>query len=299
MSSPATKQTSGRAASRTRSRPRSRPSSRTSSRIRAALLTIFTWVLVLAFFFPVLWMFLNGFKPESKASTVDPVFFFRPVLDGYDTVMDRGMGTYLQNSTIAAVGSTLLIIALAFPGAYALSIRRVKKVEDAMFFFISTRFMPIAAAVLPLYLILKSINGLDNIWFLTLIYASINLPIAIWMMRSFLLEIPVEIIEASRLDGAGTRHEMTRIVLPLVMPGLAAAALICFIFAWNEYFLALLLTSSDARTTPPVLGSFVDGRGQFLAVLSAAATVAALPVIAAGWIAQKQLVRGLSMGAVK
>lgn len=270
-----------------------------SSRIKAVLLTTLTWVLVLGFFFPVFWMFLNGFKPEAKASTVDPVLFFRPVLDGYQAAMDRGMPSYLRNSAIAAVGSTLIIVLLAFPGAYALSIRRIKKVDDAMFFFISTRFMPVAAAVLPLYMILKSIGGLDNVYLLTLIYASVNLPIAIWMMRSFLLEVPVEIIEACRLDGAGFFREMTRIVLPLVMPGLAAAALICFIFAWNEYFLALLLTSSEAKTTPPFLGSFVDGRGQFLAVLSAAATLAALPVIVAGWIAQKQLVRGLSMGAVK
>lgn len=269
------------------------------SRSTEALLTTLTWVLVLLFFFPVFWMFLNGFKPEAKASTVDPVFFFEPVLDGYQAAMDRGMPTFMKNSFVAAGGSTLLVILLAFPGAYALSIRRVKKVEDSMFFFISTRFMPIAAAVLPLYMILKSINGLDNIFFLTIIYASINLPIAIWMMRSFLMEVPFEIIEACRLDGAGWLREMTRIVLPLVLPGLSAAALICFIFAWNEYFLALLLTSADAKTTPPFLGSFVDGRGQFLAVLSAAATLAALPVITAGWIAQKQLVRGLSMGAVK
>jgi sorbitol/mannitol transport system permease protein len=269
------------------------------SHSKELLLTALTWFLVLLFFFPVFWMFLNGFKPEAKASTVDPVFFFKPVLDGYHAAMDRGMPTYLGNSAFAAFGSTAIIILLAFPGAYALSIRRIKKVDDAMFFFISTRFMPIAAAVLPLYMILKSMGGLDNIYLLTLIYASINLPIAIWMMRSFLMEVPGEIIEACRLDGAGLIREMRTIVLPLVLPGLSAAALICFIFAWNEYFLALLLTSSDAKTAPPFLGSFVDGRGQFLAVLSAAATLAALPVIIAGWIAQKQLVRGLSLGAVK
>jgi sorbitol/mannitol transport system permease protein len=269
------------------------------SRSSGLLLTTLTWILVLLFFFPILWMFLNGFKPESKASTVDPVFFFSPVLDGYEAAMDRGMATYMRNSAIAAIGSTLIIVLLAFPGAYALSVRRVKKVEDAMFFFISTRFMPVAAAILPIYMILKSVGGLDNIYLLTLIYASINLPIAVWMMRSFLMEVPIEILEACRLDGAGLFREMRSIVLPLVLPGLSAAALICFIFAWNEYFLALLLTSAEAKTTPPFLGSFVDGRGQFLAVLSAAATIAALPVIAAGWIAQKQLVRGLSMGAVK
>lgn len=268
-------------------------------KLRGALITAFTWVLVLIFFFPVFWMFVNGFKKESVASSINPVIVFEPVLDGFRTAMERGMSGYLLNSVQAAVGSTIVVMILAIPAAYALSIRRVKKVQDSMFFFISTRFMPVAASILPLYMILKTVGGLDNIGVLLIIYAAINLPIAIWMMRSFLMEVPFEIVEACRLDGANMRREMTRIVLPLVLPGIAAAALICFIFAWNEYFLALLLTSSTAKTAPPFLGSFVDGRGQFLAVLSAAATVAALPVIVAGWVAQKQLVRGLSMGAVK
>jgi sorbitol/mannitol transport system permease protein len=268
-------------------------------RLRGAAVTTLTWVLVLIFFFPVFWMFLNGFKPEAKASTVNPVLFFEPVLDGFVAAMDRGMVTYLLNSVTASVGSTILTMALAIPGAYALSIRRVKRVQDSMFFFISTRFMPVAASILPLYMILNAIGGLDRIVVLVVIYAALNLPIAIWMMRSFLMEVPFEVIEAARLDGAGMFRELTRIALPLVLPGISAAGLICFIFAWNEYFLALLLTSSAAKTAPPFLGSFVDGRGQFLAVLSAAATVAALPVIAAGWTAQKQLVRGLSLGAVK
>lgn len=268
-------------------------------RLRSAAVTTLTWVLVLAFFFPVFWMFLNGFKPEARASTVDPVLFFSPVLDGFRTAIDRGMVNYLQNSLTASIGSTVLTMVLAIPAAYALSIRPVKKVQDSMFFFISTRFMPVAASILPLYMILKTIGGLDRIVVLVVIYAAMNLPIAVWMMRSFFIEVPFEIIEACRIDGANLFRELTRIALPLVAPGISAAALICFIFAWNEYFMALLLTSSNAKTTPPFLGSFVDGRGQFLAVLSAAATVAALPVVAAGWSAQKQLVRGLSLGAVK
>jgi sorbitol/mannitol transport system permease protein len=268
-------------------------------RLRSAAITALTWVLVLLFFFPVFWMFLNGLKPEAKASTVNPVLFFYPVLDGFRTAMDRGMPNYLLNSITASVGSTLLTMALAIPGAYALSIRKVKKVQDSMFFFISTRFMPVAASILPLYMILKTVGGLDKIIVLVFVYAAMNLPIAIWMMRSFFMEVPFEVIEAARLDGVGVVREMTRVVMPLVLPGISAAGLICFIFAWNEYFLALLLTSSAAKTTPPFLGSFVDGRGQFLAVLSTAATIAALPVIVAGWTAQKQLVRGLSLGAVK
>ncbi|GGN07438.1 sugar ABC transporter permease [Terrabacter tumescens] len=266
---------------------------------RGALVTLATWILVLVFFFPVLWMFLNGFKPESLASSVNPTFFFKPVTEGYQLAMDRGMAGYLQNSLTAAVTSTIISVLLAIPAAYALSIRRVKNVENSLSFFISTRFMPLAAIVLPLFMIFKTVGLLDNIYVLAVVYGAMNLPVTVWMMRSFLLEVPFEIIEAARVDGAGMFREIVRIVLPLVLPGVAAAALISFIFAWNEYFLALLLTSSAARTTPPFLGSFVDGRGQFLAVLSAAATIAALPVIIAGWVAQKQLVRGLSMGAIK
>jgi sorbitol/mannitol transport system permease protein len=264
-----------------------------------ALIDVLTWILVLIFFFPVFWMFVNGFKPESIASSINPRIFFQPVMTGYDLAMQRGMTDYMRNSIIAATTATVIVVLLGIPAAYALSIRKVKAVEGSLSFFISTRFMPLAAVVLPLYMILKAIGGLDNIWMLAIIYGAVNLPVTVWMMRSFFLEVPFEIIEAARVDGAGLLREIVRIVLPLVMPGIAAAALICFIFSWNEYFLGTLLTSAQARTTPPFLGSFVDGRGQFLAVLSAAATLAALPVIAAGWIAQKQLVRGLSMGAIK
>ncbi|MFL6153960.1 MAG: carbohydrate ABC transporter permease [Ornithinibacter sp.] len=267
--------------------------------VKNTVINVLTWVLVLAFFFPVFWMFLNGFKPESVASSVNPVLFFTPTLDGYQLAMDRGMSAYMQNSFMASIAATVGCVLLAIPAAYALSLRRVKSVESTLSFFISTRFMPVAAVVLPLYMILKNLGGLDNIWVLAIVYMSINLAITVWMMRSFFLEVPFEIVEAARVDGAGLFREIVRVVLPIVLPGVAAAALICFIFSWNEYFLATLLTSNVARTTPPFLGSFVDGRGQFLAVLSAAATLAVLPVIAAGWIAQKQLVRGLSMGAVK
>lgn len=271
----------------------------TQASAKGSVLTVLTWILVLLFFFPVFWMFLNAFKSENDAASTTPLLIFTPDLSSFGIVQQRGMTEYLVNSLIAAGGATVVIILLAIPAAYALSIRPIKKVQDPLFFFISTRFMPVAASVLPLYMILKTLNMLDNVWTLVLIYGAINLPIAIWMMRSFFLEIPMEIVEAAQIDGAGFAREMMRIVLPLVLPGIAAVGLIVFIFSWNEYFLATLLTGADARTTPPFLGSFVDGRGQFLAVLSAAATVAALPVILAGWIAQKQLVRGLAMGAIK
>lgn len=266
---------------------------------RSGLLAVVTWVLVLIFFFPVAWMVLTAFKPERQAATSPPTFFADFTLDQFAAVFDRDMLPYLVNSFSASVGSTILVLGLAIPAAYALSIRPIRKVRDALFFFISTRFMPVAASIIPVYLVLQAVGGLDNVSWLSLLYVGVNLPIAVWMMRSFLAEVPLEIIEAAQLDGAKLWTEMFRIVVPIVLPGVAAAGLICFIFAWNEYFLANLLTAQVARTAPPFLTSFVDGRGQFIAVLSAAATIAILPVVIAGWVAQKQLVRGLAMGAIK
>ncbi len=209
------------------------------------------------------------------------------------------MGLYLANSAAVSILSTVAVMALAIPAAYALSVRPIGKWQDALFFFISTKFMPVAASIIPVFLLLRVLGLLDNLWALGVLYIGINLPLAVWMMRSFFAEVPLAVVEAAQIDGASYSRELWRVSLPIVAPGAAAAALICFIFAWNEYFLANLLTAVVARTTPPFLGSFVDGRGQFLAVLSAASTIAVLPVIVAGWIAQKRLVRGLAMGAVK
>lgn len=268
-------------------------------RVTSAVITLITWVIVLAFFFPVAWMVFTAFKSESAAATSTPTFITELSFDRFAAVLDRGFAAYLTNSLTASVMSTLIVLLLAIPAAYGLSVRPLIKSTDALFFFISTRFMPVAAAIIPIYLLLQGLGALDNISALSLLYVGMNLPLAVWMMRSFFAEVPGEIIEAAQIDGANFWTELVRVVLPIVAPGIAAAALICFIFAWNEYFLANLLTSTVARTTPPFLGSFVDGRGQFLAVLSAAATLAVLPVVIAGWLAQKRLVRGLAMGAIK
>jgi sorbitol/mannitol transport system permease protein len=281
-----------------------RPEIRTTSRftrrkVIGYLTTLLTWVLVFLFFFPVLWMIVTSFKTEGQAATFPPEFFFTPTFDRYAAVFDRGMGLYLLNSLFVAVLSTVVVMLLAIPAAYALSVRPIGRWQDGLFFFISTKFLPVAASIIPVFLLLRSVNLLDNLWSLGLLYLGINLPLAVWMMRSFFAEVPRAVVEAAQIDGASYNRELWRVALPIVAPGAAAAALICFIFAWNEYFLANLLTAVVARTTPPFLGSFVDGRGQFLAILSAASTIAVLPVIVAGWMAQKRLVRGLAMGAVK
>ncbi len=260
---------------------------------------IVAWVVGLLFFSPVLWMFLTGFKQESQASTDPPTFFFTPTLDQYRAIFDRDFAPYFINSATASIVSVVLVIILATPAAYALSIARVAKWRDGLFFFMSTRMMPAVASILPLYIIAKNIRMLDNIWFLSLVYTAMNLPIAVWMIRSFLIELPKEVLEAARVDGAKLFTEMRRVILPMIAPGLAATALICFIFAWNEFFFAVSLTATKAATVPVFLVGFITSEGLFWARLSAASTMAVLPVIIAGWIAQKWLVRGLSLGAVK
>ena len=260
---------------------------------------VLAWVVGIVFFFPVLWMFLTGFKQEAAASTDPPTFLFSPTLDQYRAILARNFAPYFLNSLSASVVSTLLVIILATPAAYALSIARVPKWRDSLFFFISTRMMPAVAIILPLYLIAKNLGMLDNVTFLALMYTAMNLPIAVWMIRSFLLELPKEVLEASRVDGAGLFTEIRSVILPMIAPGLAATGLICFIFAWNEFFFAVSLTATRAATVPVFLVGFITSEGLFWARLSAASTMAALPVILAGWIAQKWLVRGLSLGAVK
>ena len=271
----------------------------TKSKTGARVLTVATWVIGLAFFFPVFWLVLTAFKQEVDASTDVPKLFFAPTLDQFRGVFGSGFWPYVGNSAFATVVSTLLVLCLAVPAAYALSIRPVKKTQDVLFFFISTKMLPVVAVIVPLYVIAQEIGMLDNIWAMVILLTSMNLPIAVWMLRSFMIEVPGEVLEAAEVDGAGLMASFREVLLPMVAPGIAATALICTIFAWNEFFFAVILTAARAGTVPVFLVGFINSEGLFFAQLSAAATMAALPVVIAGWVAQKQLVRGLSMGAIK
>ena len=275
-----------------------RRSRRAREMSRLAGWTVLGWVVGIGFFIPVLWMVITAFKPESAAETWPPKFTFSPTLAEFRLVFN-GMDPYIEHSAIATVGSTIVVLVLALPAAYALSIRPVGKWRDSLFFFISTKMLPVVAAIGPLYVIALKTHLLDSIWLLIILYAAMNLPLAIWMIRSFMLEVPSEMLEAARLDGAGRIREITEVIMPVVSPGLVSTALICIIFAWNELFLALNLTVTNAATMPMFLISSVPQEGLYIAHLSAAATVASVPVIIVGWIAQRSLVRGLSMGAIK
>jgi sorbitol/mannitol transport system permease protein len=257
------------------------------------------WALTLLFFAPVAWMVLTSLHIEADAASNPPAIFAPLTLDNYRALFDRDVMPYLINSFIASGLSTLLVLVLAVPAAYALSIRPVQKWTDVMFFFLSTKFLPPIAALLPIYLIVQNAGMLDNIFTLVILYTSMNLPIAVWMMRSFLIEVPVAILESASLDGAGLIRTLVSVVMPIAAPGIAATSLICFIFSWNEFMFAVNLTSVSAATSPIFLVGFISSQGLFLAKLCAAATLVSLPVLIAGFAAQDKLVRGLSLGAVK
>ncbi len=272
-------------------------------RRRSTVLGLVAWIVGIVFCAPALWMLLTSFHSEADAATNPPSLGAPLTLDGYRVFFGAGGGASpwppLINSVTASVFSTLFVLVLALPAAYALSIKRVEKWTDVMFFFLSTKMLPVVAGLLPVYLFAKNTGMLDNIWFLVILYTSMNLPIAVWMMQSFLADVPVSIIEAAQVDGARLPTVLARVVAPVAAPGIAATSLICFIFSWNELLFARVLTGVTAQTAPVFLTSLVTSQGLFLAQLCAASVVVSLPVLAAGFAAQDKLVQGLSLGAVK
>src|SRR5215203_6017735 len=261
------------------------------------------WLVGLIVFFPVFWMVLNSFKSEQDANT-SPKLFFDPTLERYHDVTKSASGLLsfgeaFTNSAVIVILSTLIVLALAIPAAYALAIKPVTKWRDVLFFFISTKFLPVVASILPVWILARNLELLNTRQVLILLYTAINLPLAVWMLRSFFREIPRELIEAAEIDGAGLRGQLTSIILPIAVPGIAATALLCVIFAWNEYFYAVQLNPADGSTIPIWVTTNISTRGNFLAKLSAASVLASVPVVLAGWLAQKRMIRGLSMGAIK
>lgn len=266
---------------------------------RSGLLTLLTYVLAFLYFFPVLWIFITGFKTEGEAATFPPSFIFQPMLDHYQLIWSHGVLHFLINSAIVTILSTVLCLLLGVPAAYALAVYRIKRANDILFWFISTKFLPVAGIIIPIYLIFKSFHLLDSWWALILVYAGMNTPLVIWMMRSFFKDIPFDLIEASQVDGASGPQGFFKITLPMVRSGLISTVLICMVFAWNEFFYAITLTYTNASTMPVYMSQFMSQEGLFWAQMSAVATIAILPVLLLGWFSQKQLVRGLTMGAVK
>ena len=268
-----------------------------------AVMGVVAWIAALLFFFPVFWMILSSFKEEQDANT-SPKLFFSPTLDRYSDVTESTTGLLsfreaFFNSFWIVMVSTVVVLLLAIPAAYALAIRPVPKWRDVLFFFISTKFLPVVASILPLWILAREFDLLNTRLVLMILYTGMNLPLAVWMLRSFFQEIPRELIEAAEIDGAGLKGQLASVILPIAVPGIAATALLCVIFAWNEYFYAVQLNPADGSTIPIWVTTNISTRGDFLAKLSAASVLASVPVVLAGWVAQKRMIRGLAMGAIK
>ncbi len=272
-----------------------------SSKLGSTLLNIFTLLLAFAMFFPILWMFLTSFKTEQMAITFPPQFFFTPTFENWRVALfDSPFLEYLQNTVVITFFAILLALLLGIPTAYAMAFYQTKRTDSSLMWMMSTRMLPPAGVIVPLYILFLRLNLLDTHLGLIILYAGMNFPLVVWMLRSFMLEVPYEIIEAARLDGATLIDEFTRVILPLLIPGLAATSLLAMIFTWNEFFLAVNLTSRDASPLSVYISTFKAAQGDlFIAKMSAAATAAVIPVLVAGWVAQRQLVTGLTMGAIK
>ena len=294
----------------TLARPRGRPARAGLSKENAPWWwAAIAWVVGLIFFFPVLYMVLTGFKTEPQAVELPPKLIFQPTLVNYEAVFGINFLPFFVNSAIASLGSTFFVMLLAIPCAYGLAINPPKNWKSILFFFISTRFLPPAGIIVPLYILFSpdgdpqflgfGLDLLNSMRGLIVLYIAMNLPIAIWMLRSFFEEVPQDVIDASRVDGAGVWRQITQIVLPMVTPGIAATVFLSIIFAWNEFFFAFNLASVGNSTVPIFMLRFVTSEGLFWAKLAASSTMAVLPIVLLGWVAQRQLVRGLSMGAVK
>jgi sorbitol/mannitol transport system permease protein len=278
------------------------PTAGPGGRAKTAATALLAWVIGFIFIVPILYMLLTSLHHPNDAQTYPPSWGAPLTFSNYSDLFGgtNNIIPPLINSLQTSVVSTILVLLLAIPAAYALSIRPVRKWSDAMFFFLSTKMLPPVAGILPIYLFTNKVLHLpDSVLVLIILYTSMNLPIAVWMMRSFLAEVPVPIIEAASLDGAGTLTIMRKIVAPIAMPGIAATSLICFIFAWNEQLFAKVLTSVKAQTAPVFINTLIQTEHSYLAQLCAGTVAVSIPVLVAGFAAQDKLVQGLSLGAVK
>ena len=268
---------------------------------RKALNTAIAWIIALLIFFPILWTILTSFKTEAQAINDPPFFFFFDwTLENYQVVQERSdYMRFLWNSVIIAGGSTLLGIIIAIPAAWSMAFVPSRRTKDILLWMLSTKMLPAVGVLYPISLLFVQFNLLDTRIGLIIVIMLINLPIIVWMLYTYFKEIPAEILEASRMDGAGLREEIIYVLTPMAVPGIASTVLLNIILAWNEAFWTLNLTAAKAAPLTAFIASYSSPEGLFFAKLSAASTMAIAPILILGWFSQKQLVRGLTFGAVK
>jgi sorbitol/mannitol transport system permease protein len=264
------------------------------------IVTILAWSIGLLVFFPILWTILTSFKTEGDAINISTFFSTGWTTESYGVVQERSQYFgFFWNSVALAVGSTLFALAIAIPSAWAMAFAPGKKTKDLLMWMLSTKMMPPVGALIPIYLIFRDWGLLDTRFGIITVLMLLNLPIIIWMLYTYFKEIPGEILEASRMDGASLGKELLYVLTPMALPGIASTLLLNIILAWNEAFWTLALTTKDAAPLTQFIASYSSPEGLFWAKLSAASTMAIAPILVLGWFAQKQLVRGLTFGAVK
>ena len=263
--------------------------------------TVIAWTIGLLIFFPVLWTVLTSFKTEAQAINDPPLFlFFDWTLENYTIVQERSdYMKFLWNSIFIAGGSTLLGIIIAVPAAWSMAFVPTKRTKDILLWMLSTKMLPAVGVLYPIYIGCIKLGLLDSRLALVIILMLINLPIIVWMLYTYFREIPRDILEASRMDGASLWKEIIYVLTPMAIPGIASTILLNLILAWNESFWTLNLTAAKAGTLTAFIASYSSPEGLFFAKLSAASTMAIAPILILGWFSQKQLVRGLTFGAVK
>ena len=268
---------------------------------RALLTTLAAWSVALLIFFPVLWMILTSFKTEASAVANPPELFSASwTTENYAEVWARSdYPRFFWNSVVISVGSTLLGLAIAIPAAWAMAFVPGKRTKDLLMWMLSTKMMPAVAVMIPIYLLFQRLGLFDSKTGLILALMLMNLPIITWMLYTYFKEIPGEILEAARMDGASLRSEILYVLTPMALPGIASTLLLNVILAWNEAFWTITLTTTKAAPLSAFIASFSAPQGLFYAKLSAASTMAIAPILILGWFSQKQLVRGLTFGAVK
>ena len=274
---------------------------RAASTQRKVTVTIVAWVVALIIFFPILWTILTSFKTEGDAIASPPQFlFFHWTLENYFEVQSRSdYFLHFGNSVIIAFGSTFLGLLVAVPAAWAMAFSPTKRTKDVLMWMLSTKMMPAVGVLIPIYLLFRNSGLLDTRTGLVIVLTLINLPIIVWMLYTYFKEIPGEILEAARMDGASLMKEIVYVLTPMAVPGIASTLLLNIILAWNEAFWTLNLTASKAAPLTAFIASYSSPEGLFYAKLSAASTMAIAPILILGWFSQKQLVRGLTFGAVK
>ncbi|MBS7544172.1 carbohydrate ABC transporter permease [Ancylobacter oerskovii] len=271
------------------------------SNSRKAVVTALAWGIGLLIFFPILWTILTSFKTEGEAINSHPSFlFFDWTLENYHTVNERSdyLG-HFWNSVVIAVGSTLVGLLIAIPAAWSMAFVPGKRTKDLLMWMLSTKMMPAVGVLVPIYLLARDTGLLDTKLGLVIVLTLVNLPIIVWMLYTYFKEIPGEILEAARMDGASLGSEILYVLTPMAVPGIASTLLLNVILAWNESFWTLNLTAANSAPLTAFIASYSSPEGLFYAKLSAASTMAIAPILILGWFSQKQLVRGLTFGAVK